>query len=188
MAPHFHEGTHSITIVNQGFDDGDYGVQFLLTVDVDNTGKERTVYLALTDEHGQRAKYADKTIEVLRHLGFAGSEASLTRLDTEHSNHFSLVGVHCEGYCSHKTKGDGTVGERWYINTPRAGMERTPPAKTALRKLDSLFGKELKEPLPEGTAPPSLPRTSEAMDQAVQRTEPQGDINPDGPGDGDIPF
>lgn len=177
MAPYYPEGKHPATIINQCFDDGKYGLQFILEIEIDdNTGNKRTVYLALTDEDGQRAKYADITIEVLRHLGFAGSEASLVRLDPDHANHFSFVGVPCEGYCKHKTNDAGNTNERWYINTPRAGMERTPPEKTALRKLDSLFGKELKEPPVEGVVPP------------VQRQVEQSDSLPSDRPDDDIPF
>lgn len=161
MAPFYSEGKYPVTIVSQAFDDGQYGLQFILEIEIDdNTGNKRTVYLSLTDEHGQRAKYADITIEVLRHLGFAGSEASLTRLDPDASNHFSFVGCRCEGYCKHKTNSEGKTGERWYINTPRA--ERTPPAKTALRKLDSLFGKELKEAPAAGTPPPPVQSTEQS--------------------------
>jgi hypothetical protein len=180
MAPFYAEGKYPATVVGQDFDDGQYGVQFLLELEInDNSGNRRTVYLSLTDEHGQRAKYADITIEVLRHLGFAGSEASIARLAHDHANPFSLIGVQCEGYCKHKTNSEGRTGERWYINTPRAGMERTPPAKTALRKLDSLFGKELKEPLPEGAAPPRATQEPEASGSVqIQPGETDGDAIP----------
>jgi hypothetical protein len=178
MAPYYPEGKHPATIVGQLFDDGKYGLQFILEIEIDdNTGNKRTVYLSLTDEKGQRAQYADITIEVLRHLGFAGSEASLARLDPDAANHFSFIGCRCEGYCKHKTNEEGKTGERWYINTPRAAVERTPPEKNALRKLDSLFGKELKEPPPEGAQPPQ---------QATQQPEQPTDA--DAQSGDDIPF
>ena len=177
MPPRYREGKYPATIVGQEFDDGQYGVQFIIELETNgNSGDNRSVYLSLTDEHEQRAKYADKTIEVLRHLGFAGSEASFTRLDPGHANHFSLIGCQCEAYCKHKTNAEGNVGERWYINTPRAGMERTPPEKTALRKLDSLFGKELKEPPLEGVERPK-----------VQPSEQPDSLPSDRPDDG-FPF
>ena len=180
MAPYYSEGKYPATIVSQAFDDGQYGLQFILEIEIDdNTGNKRTVYLSLTDENGQRAKYADITVEVLRHLGFAGSEASLTRLDPDASNHFSFVGCLCEGYCKHKTNGEGKVGERWYINTPRAGVERTPPEKNALRKLDTLFGKELKEAPPAG-----VPPVQKAATQPAEQREPLPADRPDD----DIPF
>lgn len=180
MAPFYPEGKYPATIVSQAFDDGQYGVQFILEIEIDdNTGNKRTVYLSLTDEHGQRAKYADITIEVLRHLGFAGSEASLARLDPDASNHFSFVGCRCEGYCKHKTNNEGRTGERWYINTPRAGAERTPPAATALRKLDSLFGKELKEAPGAGSQPPPQQSSESTEQPEPPPTETPGD---------DIPF
>lgn len=182
MAPFYPEGKYPATVVGQSFDDGQYGVQFILEIEIDDgTGNKRTVYLSLTDEHEQRAKYADITIEVLRHLGFAGSEASLCRLDPDHANPFSLIGVECEGYCKHKTNTEGRTGERWYINTPRAGVERTPPKQTALRKLDSLFGKELKAAPPEGAAPPVTRQVDDTPDSPGQDTDPsvEGD---------DIPF
>lgn len=176
MAPHYPEGKYPAIVVGQGFDDNQYGVQFLLEIEIDDgTGNKRTVYLSLTDENGQRAKYADITIEVLRHLGFAGSETSLSRLDPDHANHFSFIGAQCEGYCKHKTNSEGRTGERWYINTPRAGMERTPPKQTALRKLDSLFGKELKEPLSEVMQPPRQP-TQQPEQSADAAEQPDDDI------------
>lgn len=160
MAPAYKQGSHRVRVVKQGFAEGEYGLQFVLTVVPlgHENGYERTVYLSLTDADGQRAEYADKSIGVLKHLGFHGDEASMARLDPEHPQFHSFHGVECEAYCQHKDKG-GKVVERWYINTPRSGgVEYTKPKAVMLKKLDSLFGKELKEAPPETapqhTAPP----------------------------------
>lgn len=159
MAPVYEENNHRVKITKQGFSEAKYGLQFVLTVlPIDHpSGYERTVYLSLTDIDGERAQYADKTIEVLKHLGFYGDEASLARLDPDHAQCHSFVGVECEAYCKHKTK-DDKVFERWYINTPRSGgVEYNTPKAAMMRKLDNLFGKELKEPPPETTPQQNAP-------------------------------
>lgn len=172
---HYAEGTYPATVVGQCFDDGKFGMQFLIELEIDdNTGSKRTAYMSLTNDKGDRHKNAHKTIAVIRHLGFSGSETSMARLDPSHANHFSFVGARCDLFCSHYTNDAGDAKVNWYINTPRAGMERTPPQKNALRKLDSLFGKELKEPAAEGT-------------QAPQTQPPSSDRPPDNvPNDSDL--
>lgn len=183
MAPHYAQGTYPATITAQGFAESQYGWQFVLKLlpETDGNQHERTVFLALTDEDGNRAKYADKTMDVFRYLGFGGGDADLAQLDPEADNHYSFVGMAVEAYCQHKESDSGTK-ERWYINTPRSGStEITKPDNLALRKLQDLFGRELKEtpetPVPASIAPAPPPIDSdEATDEAVAATTADGDI------------
>ena len=151
---HYEQGTYHIQIIEQGFDEGKYGLSFWLKFSVTGGEYERTAFLSLIDEEGNPARYAEKSMEVLRHLGFSGAEGKLSILDPRHPQCVSFVGIECEGYCSHKVKDDGNVVERWYINTPRDGMETKPPEKDTLRKLDALFGKELKQAAKDNPQPP----------------------------------
>ena len=147
MAAHYQKGTYPATIVGQGFVESKYGWQFVLKIEPQCNGevRERTVFLALTDEQGNRAQYADQSIEVIKHLGFHGGDANLARLDPADPEHHSFLGLECQAYCTHKEK-DGDVFERWYINTPRSGgVEYSQPNAIAMKKLQSLFGKELKD-------------------------------------------
>jgi hypothetical protein len=169
MVAKYEQGTYQAVITGQGFAESQFGWQFLLKIQPNNDGGEgeRTVYLSLTDENGARAEYADKTMEVLRHLGFGGADADLAQLDPEGASHFSLVGVQCEAYCKHTSK-DGKVFERWYINTPYSGgAEITTPANAVFTKLRSLFGKELRAPI-EPAPPASEPANEPAPVPTVE--------------------
>lgn len=172
----FPTGNHRGIISSQAFNDSEYGLQLVVGVFVEHEDGEqqRTVYLPLTDAEGQPAKttdgtnLADKTLEVLKHLGLPGDRLSV--LDPDHPEFFDLAGKHVELYCSHKMK-EGNVFERWYINTPRA-IQGKPADQKQLRRLDALFGKALKQ---KGKA--ATPAT----------TEPQSDGG-EPPADDDIPF
>jgi hypothetical protein len=150
----FAVGTYPARIGRQAFDEGQYGCQFVLTIVVSDGEREqeRSVFLSLTDEKGEKSQYADKTIEVLKYLGFSGS---LAQLDPRHPQHVSLAGIDVTAYCAHKAKEDGTVKERWYINVPRVGMETKSPEKSTFRKLDALFGKALKSNGTQQAKPPA---------------------------------
>ena len=164
----YQTGTYPARIIKQGFPaPGNYGLQFAITVLPQGGAKNRTVYLSLTDENGEPHKYSDKAIEVLQYLGFHGDPIDFGKLDPSQDGHYSFVGIDVECYCAVKTKDDGTLKEYWYINTPGGAIE--PPAKADIRKLNSLFGKQLKTggaPPPRTSKPPaSTPATS--MDMTV---------------------
>ena len=176
MGTYYEQGDYKATITSQGFSDGDFGLQFVLKIQPKSTGdsKERTVFLALTNKEGGRDDYADKTIEVLRHLGFHGAEANFAKLDPESVDCHSFVNMEVDAYCHHGTrKSDGETVERWYINTPRSGgIEIVKPDSLATRKLDSLFGKELKAPPetppPAQEAPPLTPAVAKQEAEALE--------------------
>ena len=168
MSLRYDQGSYQATILRQGFSETKYGWQFVLAIQPVANGDcpERTVYLALTNADGDKAEYADKTIAVLQHLGFRGSEADVARLDPKHSSHHSFVGQVVEAYCKHAENDTGRF-ERWYINTPRPGTELKTPDPTTLRNLQTLFGKELAGSggaTPAKTKPrPAMPRTAEEI-------------------------
>lgn len=168
MAPVYECGTYRATITGQRFDDGQYGWQFVLTIQpIANPMKgERTVYLSLTDENGDRAKYADRSIDAIRHLGFTG-DADLAKLDPDKSGFFSFIGKEVEVKCDHKND-----KERWYIMTPRSGQENTSPPTVIASKFRALFGKELKKPteVSEEVVPPVTQATAE--EQAAADADP----------------
>jgi hypothetical protein len=154
MAPYYAPGTYDSTLTGQGFAETEFGTQFYLKIqpDVDGEARERTVFLPLCDANGERALHADKTIEVLRYLGFCGSEADLARLSPHHERCHSFVGMRVKAYCQHKANKAGQIGERWYINTPRSGGEMKEPDPIAIQRLQALFGKELRIPQPDAPA------------------------------------
>ncbi len=181
MPPYYNKGTHRVRILSQGFPDAnEYGQQFVIKVLVLGQAAEyeRPVFLSLTNADGQASDYSNKTMEVLKYLGFHGEDASLARLDPDHIDHYSFVGIECVGYCKHKTKTNEETGEtktfeNWYINTPRSGgVEYGKPDSMALKKLDSLFGKELKQS-PPTTIQDSPPPKNKPVDvnNAAAETE-----------------
>lgn len=183
MAPHYEEGTYRGLITEQGFDESKYGLQFWIKFRLDGE-RERTAFLSLTDEKGNRSKFADKSLEVLLHLGFPGGDGKLSVLDPRHPSCFSFVDREAEFYCSHKRRDDGTVVERWYVNTPRTGMETTPPERDSMRRLDALFGKTLRDaakaaPKPAAPKPavqPPAPRPADEQQAIGGEDAPAGDI------------
>jgi|GEM_PF-5906879 len=201
MSVYYAKGTHRATIVSQAFLSTDYGTQLAVKIMPENGEHERTVYLGLTDEHGQPSKFtnnageeidvAKKSLEVLAYLGLPPDEKGTYRLsvlDPEHPECFDLTGKVVECYCQHKTKADGTEVETWYINTPRA-LQGKPVEKNAIRKLDSLFGKAMKAAAKEVTVPataaaaPTPESIAKATDEAIEEAGP--DV---GDGDDDCPF
>jgi hypothetical protein len=177
MSTYYPQGAQQADIVAQGFVDGEFGWQFTLTIIPVGGEHKRTVYLSLTDQHGARHKHADNSINVLRHLGFHGAEADFARLDPGHPDCHSFAGQGVEAYCNHKTKDNGTAVEQWYINTPRAATAVKPLEKDMARKLNALFGKELKA----GTSiapsvPTPTPPTGITPAEAAAETETEDDV------------
>ena len=158
--PSYEKGTYRATIVGQGFPEpSEYGLQYAIELEIGVSKDRRTSYLSLTDADGNRAEYADASIKVLRYLGFCESEADFAQLDPDHSEHHSFIGKVVDAYCSPKVK-DSKTSERWYINTPGAGTAIKPLEKSSIRKLNALFGKEIKAPAdspPPVTAPKAAP-------------------------------
>jgi hypothetical protein len=161
MAVYYNQGTHTAEIVGQEFVETEYGTQFVVRIMPEGGEYERSVFLGLTDEHGKPAKFensagetinvADQSLEVIAYLGLP--DQRLSRLDPGHPEHVSFIGQRVTCYCQHKVK-DGKTGERWYINTPRA-LPGKPVEKGALKKLDSLFGRALKDKVKQQPAAPS---------------------------------
>lgn len=155
MSIQYEVGRYKCTVKQQGFTTAKTGnQQFFLVFDVTATESgesvsigERTHYRALTE----------KTMEYfaadMKNLGFAGS--SLTQLDPESPQHFSLVGREVTMFCQHGTDNSGNAREEW--NVAMGAREMKPADATKLRSLDLLFAKALRGnggPRPVAAMPP----------------------------------
>jgi len=132
---------------------------------------ERSVFRSITK------KTVDWVLDEVKHLcELAGIKESLSGfeyLDPNTSGFFDFTGVEFEATCSHETW-EGKTREKWSIWTG-GSMEVTPLDNSKARKLNSLYGKELKSKFPNGA------RKSE-------KKPAQQEAAPAGPPDDDIPF
>lgn len=136
--PYYAEGDYTATIISHTFAPGEYGVQLVIGIEpnVEAQMYPRTIYLPFLDKDENPDKNYERTIAALNHIGYADNPS---RLDKDSDNPASLVGNEIDVVCKYSNAGK----ERWFIKTPRE--EREPVGKAMLRKLDSLFGKELKK-------------------------------------------
>lgn len=137
MANYYQEGNYEATILSHTFTPGKFGVQLVIEIEphVEGNAYPRTVYLAFLDESGNPAKHIDETIAALAAMDYTDIPS---RLDKQSKNPASLIGTEIKVTCKYNKDGK----ERWYINTPRAELEAVDSG--TLRKLDALFGKQLK--------------------------------------------
>lgn len=180
MAAHYASGVHVAEIVGQEFAETDFGVQLAIKIMPQNGEYERTVFLGLTDKEGNPASFtnsmgetvnvADQSLEVIAYLGLP--DGQLSRLAPGHPEFFSFEGMQVQAYCQHKVKKDGAVSERWYINVPRALGQ--PLEKNALRKLDALFGKALKDKRKKKETPATETAAEATLDGADGKPAPKG--------------
>lgn len=125
---------------------------------VDCSGYERSFYRVLND------KTMSFAIDELKALGFSAPKFS--SLDPESDDPFSFDGIECDMWCSHKPDQNGNLRENWApAKTGSGEIEGKRADRSALRKLDSLFGKELKSSKP--TASKREPQPAAAMAQGV---------------------
>jgi len=182
MAVHYAPGTYPAKITGQDIIETEYGFQLAIRIMPQDGEYERTVFLGLTNADGSPASFewegetinvADQTLDVVAYLGLP--DGHISKLSPTHPEHFSLIGLQVEAYCSHKAKQDGSQVERWRINTPRA-LPGKPAETNSLKKLDSLFGKALKAKQKErGGEPPAAAETPPVdlkaeTDKAVSKT------------------
>lgn len=133
---------------------------------VDCTGYERTFYRVMNDN---TMKFA---VDELKALGF--SAAKFADLDPSSEDAFSFDGLEVDMWCSHRPDKDGNVRENW-APAKQGGsseIEGKRVEKSALRKLDSMFGKALK-----GNQPP-----------ARREPQPAAALAQQGVSDDDVPF
>lgn len=165
MSIHYPKGTHRARITGQGFPAAnEYGMRFMFRILPNGGEYERTAYHPLSDSEGRPAERSDQTIAIFQMLGFGGDDSDIAQLDPEHPNHFSFIGLEVDAYCQHKQRDDGIEVERWYINIPREGPIIEPLEKPMARKLNALFGKQLKTrgELQPATTAEIVPTTSES--------------------------
>lgn len=111
---------------------------------------ERSVFLTITEN---TIKYL---VPKLKAIGY--TRDSFAYIDTSRSNHHSLISERAIFVCKHETNNDGLTREKWDVGISESGpIEVKPLEPSKLRKLDSLFGKELKQlsvnaPKPEASA------------------------------------
>jgi len=188
MTIQFREGTYGATIVGNYFPKPtQYGQSYAISIHPDSAPDDivRTVFLPLMNENGKRATSKDgddlcnKSLEILAHLGFAGGEAMIARLDPEHPQFHSFKGRRCVAWCN----GD-TAKEKWRINIPR---EHTPPDAKMLEKLQTLCGSSLREMTPgeevpiSETAPAATPKADPFSEPAATESAPESRPNDDIP-------
>lgn len=142
---------------------------------------ERTLYLYFTEGS---AEYA---IDDLARIGF--DKSSLRFLDPSVQNFHSFAGTEFEAFCEHEEY-QGQTKERWRIAKPRQPLQCDKPLDAAdVRKLDTLFGKQLSK-LGRGNVArqssepePELVGVSDAQRNAAPKSSPNRP-----PTDSDIPF
>lgn len=98
------------------------------------TQYERSIWMTITE------KTADFVTDDLARLGFVG--VSFGGLDPETPDFHDFTGLVLDVECYHDTW-DGQVREKWRL-VREGGMEFDPLEKSAVRKLDAMFGKALK--------------------------------------------
>jgi len=189
---------HGITITDIAFgetkvkDDGSGGdPQIMVRFDVqefiepDGTatplqaGYPRTTYMVCSEKGREYA------LLKLRHAGWTGSNFQTLKSD--------MVGQFCYANCKHEVnkgtgKYAGTLGEKWDLAMPQKEAKPLETKPGLERKLNALFGKELK------TTAPAKPAMSPAHSAAVHAQAPVvsgvGTLPPHGeaPPDDDVPF
>lgn len=130
---------------------------------------DRTIFWSITEGT------VEFVCEKLKRLGFTGDKFS--QLDPNDPACQSFVGQEVELFCKLETY-EGKEREKWDLSRGApSGPNVTPLDATAARKLDTLFGRKLKEAM-RGTAP-------KANGTAVKVAEPvaAAPVNDDG-----IPF
>lgn len=148
MSVFYEKGRYRCRISKQGLTAASTGTtQFFLQFDVlarvigPNAEAEvqqytRTMFRAITE------KTIPYLLEDLQALGFHGG--SFAELDPDNSSHQSFVGQEIAMYCNHETDQKGSPREKWGVARSAGEMEVRPPEKTEIRKLDALFGKQLR--------------------------------------------
>jgi len=112
-------------------------------------GYERTVFRYITE------KTVDYLIEDLQRLGIELPHASWRYLDPDQQGFVDLSGKECEFYCEHEEY-EGKPKEKWGLSRGGGQLTIEKMDEKAIKTLDNLFGKKLKElAKPKRAAPPA---------------------------------
>jgi len=187
--PHYERGNYRCRITSQGLGKSrekktDYFfIEFLPVAKIRPDGSESLC------ESGYKRNYdrflTENTKEYalgdLDFLGFEGN--SFGQINLDHPQCFNMTGMEIEMYCTHEVNGENTY-ERWHLNTGGGGREIIPATQNDVRKLDALFGSDLRL---RATKRKSQPSTRQAA--PAQAGYGGGDDYASGVvGDDEIPF
>ena len=164
MAPHYAEGVYECEIVGQGLNTsktkGTPGV--FLDIVPQNGQYDRRIQWWITD------KTVDFVIRDLRLIGFAGE--SWSELDPTSEKFYDFTGKTIQAQCRYER--DATdpskVYERWELPYEGKPRETIRLDKKQVRKLDMMFGKQLKAAKLEApAAQPVAPPTKEELEAQI---------------------
>jgi hypothetical protein len=162
--PYYAEGDYTATITSHTFTPGQYGVQLVIGIEphVEGNAYPRTIYLPFLDVDGNPDKNIERTIAALAEIGYHDAPS---RLDAGSENPVSLIGNEIGARCNYNKDGR----ERWYIKTEREPLAAVD--KPTLRRLDALFGKQLraaktKDGPPSAKNPPAVDPNAELQNAA----------------------
>lgn len=150
------------------------GPQLVLKFQIEGVyGKDGQVHDVANYERTYYRTFNENTMEFaiadLKLLGFAA--AKFTALDPDSDDPFSFDGIDCDMFCKHEASQDGGTKESW--GPARQGgssdIEGKRVEKSALRKLDTLFGKAL-------------------QGNAKKAPQPAATLTQEAVGDDDVPF
>ena len=134
----YQEGIYKVQVLGQGLNEstkkGTPG--FFLSILPDGGAYERRIQWWLTE------KTVEFVLRDLKKLGY--NYPTFTRLDTECEGYHNFVGMEFEAACKHEVDPNDSskVYERWELPYEAAEIVRLD--KKGARKLDALFGKQLK--------------------------------------------
>jgi hypothetical protein len=198
-APFYAEGNYVCEIISQAMTEASTGnPQFVLRFKVlgapdpknpDNylvapQQYERSCYRTITE------KTIDWFIDDLRVLGFTGN--SFRDLSSDSPNFCNFKGLTIDMYCKH-VPGQNGEREEWNISHPRSNSpEYKQLDSKQVRKLDDLFGKQLRGGMSgNGQAKPTAPTPTQAPSTGSaqhQRATPPQRTPPPPPAADDVPF
>jgi hypothetical protein len=131
---------------------------------------ERTIYLYITEGT------AEYVIRDLERIGF--DKPSFKFLDPNNEHFHDFAGSEFEAFCDHEEY-EGKQNEKWRFAKPRGQSDVAPLEASEVRKLDSLFGKQLSKVGKKNGSPPKAEKP--AASAAIEDRPPP-------PTDDDIPF
>ena len=185
--PYYEPGKYRARIVTQGFGESQekktpffyLAVVPLAQVVADSeypcaAEYERQIVRYLTD------KTIDWLLDDLVSLGWSGN--SFAELNPDSTNYHSFRDQEVVALCEHEENNDKTY-ERWSLWREAKTVAPLPP--TAIQKLDSLFGRELKARQKAAPAPARPQTTADAVSTAVDKTDLAEEVAAAGD---DIPF
>lgn len=155
MSMHYQPGNYWVKVVDQGLSETSNGnTQFVLTFEIQGMidravpsgdliacdNYTRSIYRVITE------KTVDYVLEDIKHLcGIANMNPTLPGfefLDPATDHFLDFRGIELEVYCQKDTY-NGEEKERWGISR-QVNKEKKEASKESVRKLNALFGKQLK--------------------------------------------